>query len=148
MRLYSITNMYTSGIHAGIQTAHLVHEMFTEYSDVEVDSTRYIYPEENVILDTWANRYILNKWAKHHKTIIVLNGGYHSNLKRVYEEIEFIAQKLNLPYGRFHESKEALNGALTAVGVIVPEHIYNDDEELTPEAEQLRQLIKSFPLAK
>ena len=31
MKFFSFTNMYFSGIHAGIQTAHAVHQMENEY---------------------------------------------------------------------------------------------------------------------
>lgn len=148
MRFYSITNMYTSGIHAGIQTAHVIHEMFSYYDSKNIfNAIEYSYPDENSVLHIWAQR---------HKTIIVLNGGYQSELEKALCEIRFLGQKLKLPVGHFNESKEALNGALTAIGIVVPEHIYayNEDDErfqdlvLTKEAEQLRQLIKSFSLAK
>lgn len=134
MRLYSFTNMYTSGIHAGIQTAHLVHELFSYYT----------YEDETA-------KNALYEWASDHKTIIVLNGGYHSDLKSIREQVGTLAIKLGLPWGSFSESAEALNGAMTAVGIVVPERIYNHDIFLSsmPEFErELYDLIKSYPLAK
>lgn len=148
MRLYSLTNMYTSGIHAGIQTAHAVHEMFTKYGE---------RGEEG---------YKLHDWARSHKTIIVLNGGYQSHLEEAYKQIGKLATDLKLPYSKFHESKEALNEALTAIAIIIPQEIYDmqpedySDERLyrlnsNPQnmtieiAEvELARLIKSFGLAK
>lgn len=111
-RLYSITNMYTSGIHAGIQTAHLVHELFI---------TKYFFDTEE--LD------VLNQWANFDKTIIVLNGGYQSNLERIRNEYIITECFENrLPWAEFRESQEALNGALTAVGFVVPESIYTRED--------------------
>jgi hypothetical protein len=113
-RLYSIANMYTSGIHAGIQTAHLVHEMFSHYSKT------YKLPAYSK----------LQIWSEYDKTIIVLNGGYQSNLERLYYgPIRKLSEKYNLPKGRFNEGVDSLNGALTVVGLIVPEYLYSGSFE-------------------
>lgn len=136
MRLYSITNMYTPGIHAGIQTAHALHSMFR---------TSTFTTEQ---LET------LHDWADNHKTIIVLNGGYHENIERLMEELWVLGRKLELPTGEFYESKAALNGAATAVCIVVPSCIYDrkDEDEaldmLTEEELELYRIIKSYPLAK
>ena len=96
MRFYSITNMYLSDIQKGIQTAHAVAECSLTENE--------LYKE----------------WAEKGKTIIVLNGGYVSNMKRIGEVI----QNSSLDGVIFNESEEALDGALTVLGLVVPERFY------------------------
>ena len=57
MRLYSVTNMYMAGIHAGIQTQHSTGELFAKYREYSI--------QNNTIFE----------WVIYHKTTIVLNGG-------------------------------------------------------------------------
>lgn len=96
MRFYSITNMYLSDIQKGIQTAHVI----SECSQTENE--------------------LYKVWATDHKTIIVLNGGYTSNIKRIAVLIE----NSTLDGVSFKESEEALDGAMTATGLVVPERFY------------------------
>ena len=104
-RLYSVVNQYISGIHAGIQTAHAMHEMFIKHPP---------QGSRNADSLTW-------QWAVCDKTIIVLDGGYQSNLERIFE----LAQEVkSLPSAKFHEEQAALNGALTAVCIVLPEYMY------------------------
>lgn len=142
MRFYSFTNMYTSGIHAGIQTAHAVHEMESKYNartssdDINAHEKYKVYRE----------------WAERHKTIIVKTAGYHANLEALYEELKEISAWLGLPLIRWRESKEALNGATTAIGIIVPETVYSLKVPLiapanTPE-DRLAEIINSYRMAK
>lgn len=97
MRLYSVTNMYLSDIQKGIQTAHIVSEL----SKIDKNAD---YKE----------------WAENYKTIIVLNGGYSQNIQNISE----IIGNSTLQGVAFTESEEALGGALTATGVVVPEKFY------------------------
>ncbi len=139
MRFYSFTNLYTPGIHAGIQTAHAIHEMISKY-----------YPRAGESAAVDQKIEVLNDWLVNHKTIIVLNGGYHDNLNRIYRELTQISADLGLPLIRWRESREALNGATTAVGIVVPPLVYfwNEEPYLTndPEA-NLYRILKSCPLA-
>jgi hypothetical protein len=106
MRLYTFVNHYLSPIQHGIQTAHVVAEMFIKYG-------RY----------TNSNQYQLYRdWADNHKTIIVCNGGFASNIQTIVETFE--TQDI-YPFAHFHEGVNELNGALTAVGIVVPEFIYS-----------------------
>lgn len=107
MRLYSFTSMYMEGIHAGIQTAHLVSVMSAKYPK---DSREYD---------------IFQMWATRHKTIFVSNGGMAWNLRQRYQELQVKASLHTLPVAQFHESRDALDGALTAIGIIVPEYLYS-----------------------
>jgi hypothetical protein len=112
-RLYSFVNMYLSDIQRGIQTAHLVHELFTK-------KPNYKHVEQ---ID------VLNEWAENHKTIIVLNGGYSDNLKDIRYQLDRWADVYQLPMAYFNEGEDAPNGALTCVGIILPSDIYDLDFE-------------------
>lgn len=103
-RAYFFNNMYLQGIHAGIQSAHTIAEMMVAFPD---------HP-------------LLKQWATIDKTIIVLNAGYSS----VLEEFITLLMGSDWPFAYFNESQEALNGALTNVGVILPESIYNFNSEI------------------
>jgi hypothetical protein len=111
MRLYAYTNMYTEGIHAGIQTAHVIGELNTKYADLDTPEGERAHIK---LLD----------WQKNHKTIFIYNGGLASMLWDRYQELREFAYKFELPIARFYESKEALNGALTCVGIVVPDQYY------------------------
>jgi len=103
MRAYFFVNSWLSGIQKGLQTAHCVAEMA---DDAETPNAR-------------TNLY--REWAKVHKTIIVLEGGPHAGL---VELVEFFGRQFNLPWASFSEDEESLNGAMTCVGIIVPEDLY------------------------
>ena len=106
IRGYFFGNMYLSPIQQGIQCAHVVTKMFSAYR-----------PE-------YSGSKILYDWAENGPTKILLNGGYQSNLQTIHEIFNIICPRLQLPYMKFHEENSALNGALTSVGVIVPEEVY------------------------
>ncbi len=103
-RLYTFTNVYISSIQKGIQTAHVVSDLFGKYSN---------------------KNYCLNEWASNHKTIIVLNGGNQSMLEQTFRDMEAFAEKGNYPYAMFNEDIQSLNGAVTAIGIVLPNEIYN-----------------------
>lgn len=100
-RLYSFTNMYISPIQRGIQTAHIVGEL----SQIH-------------------NKDVYNQWASIDKTIVVLEGGNQKNLQNIYDSIVSSSLSKVFPFAAFYEDEDSLNGALTAVGIIVPEMIY------------------------
>lgn len=111
MRAYFFGNMYFSSIQQGIQSAHCLAEMFTKYKMNGAEST---FPT--------SQNEILHEWARHHKTMILLNGGFADELRSL---IEMFSSKENpLPWAYFNESKEAVDNALTCVGIILPEAIY------------------------
>jgi len=100
MRLYCFGNMYLSSIQQGIQAGHVIGNMSVKYNK---DS---MYQE-------WANDY---------KTIILLNGGMSVNLATVVQHFSDQANPFDWDY--FNESKDALDGALTSVGIILPEEVF------------------------
>ena len=107
MRGYFLCNMYLSSIQCGIQSAHVVAEMFIKYRGLAAEST-------------------LIEWATNHKTMILLNGGYQSELEEFYNYVLTAGrdQTNHYPFAIFHEELDALNGATTSVGIILPEKVY------------------------
>lgn len=104
LRMYCVVNQYITGIHAGIQSAHAIHEMFRRY------------PQRSSLAGN-----ILWNWAEVDKTIIVLEGGYQSRLNQF---LDTAAECSSYPLSWFNESEEALNGARTAVAIVLPEYMY------------------------
>lgn len=105
MRCYHFTNMYMSPIQHGIQSAHAQMELFVKYENDKTNTKPQLF-----------------NWAENHKTMIVLNAGYDSSLKEVKT---FLDTDLNpYPWSYFNESKEAMDGMLTNVAIVLPEKIY------------------------
>jgi hypothetical protein len=145
MRLYTFTNFYLSDIQKGIQTAHIVGEMGCFGNNI------------------WLPRTYFDNWAKNHKTIIVLNGGNQKSLKQIKDTLNtmtdthnnfdfgsdnFITMELmNSSITTFCEDDDSLGGAMTAVGILVPEIVYNQAADLKNDYYALREFLKSFDLA-
>lgn len=124
MRAYFFGNMYLSSIQQGIQAAHVVAEMFVKYNNINRNMAEMPdYSSANC--KQWD---ILNHWAAEYKTMVLLNAGYG---QEIHSLIEFFQRKENpLPWAYFHEGKDALDGALTCVGIILPEEFYEAAKEL------------------
>lgn len=116
MRAYFFGNMYLSSIQQGIQSAHVLGEMFIKYTQPDDMETEILY-----------------EWAKDHKTMILLNGGYSEAIRDLYQFLE--SAENPYPFAKFHEGIDALDGALTSVGIILPEKIYGLDPKLIPDAQ-------------
>jgi peptidyl-tRNA hydrolase len=110
LRAYFFGNMYISDIQQGIQAAHVVTKMFAAY------------PAEG-----YSDADTLHDWARAGVTKILLNGGYQLTLQKVHSIFEAVGSRLSLPFMQFHEEVDALNGALTSVGIVVPEEVYDMD---------------------
>lgn len=108
MRAYFIGNMYLSSIQQGIQAAHVVADMATHYLYREADSVE---------------SSVFREWATEHKTMILLNGGYQSDLIELYDFIRK-AENNPFPFEMFREERDALNGAMTSVGIVLTEPVY------------------------
>lgn len=120
MRCYHINNFYLNGIHAGIQSAHAQHELAVKYLGDTVQKNPYFTPARESYLE----------WATKHKTIIVLNGGMQCDLERWVELLS--RNPVNAyAWAPFHEAQEALNGALTNVALVLPEHIYKHARQIS-----------------
>lgn len=105
-RAYFFGNLYLSSIQQGIQAAHVVTQMFSRYQEAS---------EEHELL---------HAWGRHGVTKVLLEGGPQANLEIIFQIMQHCASFLRLPCGAFFESQAALNGALTSVGVVVPESVY------------------------
>lgn len=103
-RAYFFGNMYISSIQQGIQAGHSIANMFVKYDPITLRGD------------------ILYEWAKNHQTMILLNAGYGSEINDLVEM--FSSADNRYPWASFNESQEALNGAITTVGIILPEKIF------------------------
>ena len=121
MRLYTFNNLYLSSIQNGIQSAHVLGEMFNKYQH-----------SANEFQDDTIQTQYLYEWVDLHKTMILLNGGYSENLHKLYDF--FSSEENPYPFAKFHEGQDALDGALTSVGIILPEKIYGIDPKMVPDA--------------
>lgn len=111
-RLYSLTNMYLSSLQKGLQTAHLV-------ADLSLDSH----------MDSQVNK-IFTEWAVRDRTIIILNGGNSLNLERWEQFLKDFNRRW--PWVAFREDQQSLNGAITTVGLIIPDSVYlNQSDDST-----------------
>ena len=144
-RLYTFINFYLSSIQSGIQSAHIVSEMYVKYFDNKNEATNE--HKMNVI----------KRWASQDKTIIVLNGGTSQDLNNDYNRVSMLDHSsytdkshdifFNIPYIKFYESPDALGiseqGIMTGFGIIVPEQIYNADlfkTEANPEPDYIYKI--------
>ncbi len=106
MRCYYFGNMYLSSIQQGVQALHATTKLFVKYTSRAGEANRTLFD-----------------WAENHDTVILLNGGYSSTIN---ELIHFFADDENpYPWASFHEGIDALDGALTCVGIVFPEKIYD-----------------------
>lgn len=108
MRLYTFVNFYLSSIQQGIQTAHLVHELFTKYKAPITKSSK---------------SKMLYDWANNHKTIITLNGGANEDIEDVFKRLS-IPKMHNYPFASFNEDHFSLGGVMTCCGIVVGPEVY------------------------
>jgi len=117
LRFYTFVNFYLSSIQQGVQSFHVCHEMFRKYhfSGGLAEANR------------------LYDWADHHKTVIVLNGGANQDIldKYLFLSREAEAFSFPAPFASFSEDDYSLGGVMTAVGIVLPEEIYNAVDQTT-----------------
>lgn len=133
MRAYFFVNSALSGIQKGLQVAHCVAEINEKYRKKGIWPCNLVCPDQKDAR-CW-NTY--NDWATDHKTIIVLEGGFHDDLKKICEL--FLhgvggkrpgANPSDFPWAHFSEDEETMNGMMTCVGIILPERIYGAAKEV------------------
>lgn len=112
LRLYTFVNMYLSSIQQGIQSAHVAVELVNEYrSKRNLAAVR------------------LTQWAKHGKTMIVLNGGMACDVANSFDAAEtFNRASAHYPFAAFYEESGAIHEsrrAMTAWGIVLPPEVYN-----------------------
>ena len=113
MRAYYWGNLYMSSIQQGIQSLHCTGEMFIKYIPG--------HPAAECRDD-------LYNWAENHKTVIILNAGEMKALEKVRQL--FADDENPYAWASWCESYDSLHGALTSVGVILPERIYLGAREM------------------
>jgi hypothetical protein len=136
-RFYSFTNMYLSSIQKGIQTAHVMAQLFIESPQDFSDWARSAEP-----------------------TIIVLNGGHSYEIVDLYYKLyntfdyhRYGGVKENellptIPVSIFYESDAALASAATAVGLIIPESVWNPKIKRRTKLEKaIYSIISKYSLA-
>lgn len=112
LRGYFFGNMYLSAIQQGIQAKHCGDEMTVKY----LDPNEHIDPAGHMLFE----------YLRDYKTVILLNAGYSDELHDINK---FFGSPQNpYPYASFSESKEALDGAMTCAGIILPAKIFTAAE--------------------
>jgi len=97
-----VNKLYMNEKQWGIQTTHCISDMS--------------------LLDN----EIYKKWAKEFKTVIMFDGTNCGTLRRVHTILEYAQRNMrkigvDFPLVKFHEDEESLDGALTAVGCVLPD---------------------------
>jgi hypothetical protein len=114
-----------NGIDKGIQAGHCAVEFFCNYNGPED------HPD-------------LSDWAVHHKTFIVLSGGGHGELVEI--EKFFDTKKNPFAWASFREDEVSLNSAMTCVGIILPERIYEAAQAVRMKTHDFEPKDNSFVL--
>jgi len=135
MRAYFFVNSALSGIQKGLQVAHCAVEI-----GLKATLTSDDFPE-------LSRQY--RRWRQDHKTIVVLEGGFHADLKKICEL--FLhgvegkrpgANPSDFPWAHFSEDEETMNGMMTAVGIILPERIYEAARVLREKRVDMERWVK------
>lgn len=116
MRLYTFINFYLSPIQQGIQTAHIVHELFNKYPFAIGDNPRGL----------------LHEWSANHKTIIVCNAGADPQVQELVNT--FMVYDDEFPWEQFVED-EGLCKARTGCGIVLPDWIYDVQKKYETDAD-------------
>lgn len=103
-----VNNLYLNDKQYGIQTAHCVSEM-----------SQHEFGKD-----------IYTRWARDGKKIIIYEGTNSGTLRRIFKILQYAVRNLakagiEVPHTMFHEDEESLDGALTAVGFIIPNELRN-----------------------
>lgn len=126
MRLYTFTLYQLRTIQQGIQPLHVVGELASKYG-------REHYQDVSAMM--------FYDWVDTHKTVICLNGGIAVSLAQIEMNLGEFERKLGYPTASFHEDQDSLSGALTSVGIIVPERVYSYAAKMRSTSDPQYQLI-------
>lgn len=130
MRAYFFGNMYLSSIQQGIQAQHTTGEFFNKYVTDFAPGSVF----EKASRTLW-------DWSRNHKTSILLNGGFGENLHALVDM--FSSPHNPFPWAHFHEEQAALDGALTCVGIVLPERIYATASAIRGDQELVDEIMAS-----
>lgn len=127
-RFYGFGNYYLSSLQQGLQAGHVIGEMFANH---EVGSDKFNQAME---------------WAKNHKTMVLLKGGNSKDLAEIYDFFkEQEAHGMPYTYSKFHEDEQSLGGALTYVGIVLPNDVYDVAAQLRCREVKLETLAEILP---
>lgn len=108
-KLYSFTHSYLSDIQKGIQTAHLVSELYLKY--LAGKDLRRSFDSEDVVAK-------VDNWMKSpNPTIVAYKAGNSGSLRNIFG---FLKDNFDYPFVEFTEGEDSLNNSITAVGIILP----------------------------
>lgn len=107
MKLYALTNMYCDGIHAGIQCQHSTVELLRKYTNDTSSRSK---------LDG-----MVEDWADHHKTTVLIQGGNHQGMKEWLADLEHWD---GVPFAEFYES--GMNYCLSSISLVCSTEMVED----------------------
>lgn len=111
MKAYFITHKYLNTMQKGVQSSHVLAEMFTYYNDIVSSS-----PTEQL---EWE---ILDTWAREFKTVLILDGGSGEKFDDWKNSMKYYCPKLFFPYATFREPD--IEDLCLAFGFILPHREY------------------------
>lgn len=127
-RFYGFGNYYLSSLQQGLQAGHAVTELFVNH---DVSSEKYQQ---------------VNEWGKNHKTMVLLKGGNSADLADLFNFFKTLdEQGMPYAYTKFHEDEQSLGGALTYVGIVLPNEIYDLASKLRSKEVDLQTLVANLP---
>ena len=112
-RFYAFNNMYIAGIANGIQADHAKDEIWLNV----------LGDPKAPVCDGLTKLGFMKDFAKFHKTTIILSAGDHDFLSDIYATL-FLDKANPYPHGIFREP--GLNHAITSIGIVIPERLYDD----------------------
>lgn len=134
MRYYGFGNYYLSSIQQGIQNAHVISTLSVKYEHGSRQDSVY------------------REWAANHIVTVLCNGGNSKSIQEMYDLFEDLSkQGMPLPFAKFHEDNQSLDGALTAVGIVVLKRHYEFDSDFLPShvtEDMFLEFISSRDIAK
>lgn len=127
MRCYHFGNYYLSSIQQGIQASHCQMELFVKYPQIDLTKFFGMSNAEHIVRSAnLANTLFV--WAKHHKTMVCLNGGNNKDLHEI--KVLFEQDNNAYPWSYFCEDEDSLGSVLTNVAIVLPEKIYDAAEKI------------------
>lgn len=102
-RRYTIFNLYIRGSNQSPQSCHALNNLWKARKSMNTKA-----------------KALFDDWAHNSEIEIMLQGGYQSELLKIYESL---SQIKDIPSAKFHESKEALNEACTVVTFVASDRI-------------------------
>ncbi|MGZ8924322.1 MAG: hypothetical protein ACXW2E_00430 [Nitrososphaeraceae archaeon] len=80
-------------------------------------------------------------WASLHKTVVLLNGG---NQDALIDLFTYMQNEDNMyPFAYFTEDEQSLNNAMTCVGIILPERIYEGSKIVNLRSTEIVEMDKN-----